>query len=235
MDSKTLSAFIGAVITTASVTYGVVNAIIIERMKIDMVGYEKKISDLEAKNGQLDSKMRSLEQPSGNIQNDMGGQAQSGNVILRKEQVSGDIHKSQTLTAQVPQKEIEDYQGNVANKIIKRSNYFEFKMTSCYLSGSVLTVEFIVTDLQDNRHLDLVNKIRMIDDSGNEYLVRRMSFGKTESTGSLGKDMIRGVPVKLKMIFDGVSGDIRYIKALQVFAFSGGAFDFTFDNVRISS
>jgi uncharacterized protein YacL (UPF0231 family) len=233
VNYKTLSAVVGAIITTSSITYGVVNVFIIEELKTDISRYEKKVSVLESQNSSFELKIQELEHALSGNENKEEGLVQNNSVVIDGVQVTNDQAKASSSPSAVAQRGAQDYKKNVSGGIVHESNSFEFRMNSCELSGSVLTLDFYVTDLRDNRHLDLSNRIRVIDDSGNEYSVKKMVFGKTISNGSIGKDMLRDVPVKMQIVFDGVNSDIKYINALQIFAYSGGAFDFTIKNIKV--
>lgn len=229
---RQLSAFAGAIITSSGITYGVVNALLIEGLKSDLKNHQREIDKLEAVNYSLEEKVENLIQNASMDTND--GKSPINNSIINN--INNNLPASPDLVTQKSSKEGSSSGSDSVTPESMTIDMFELNLTECNLSGSILTLDFLVTDLKGDRNISFFNNARIFDDAGNEYRVRTMSFGNRSSSGNIGKQMIKGVSVKFSMTFKDIPDNIRLIKALQIPASSSDPrekFDYKFNNIPV--
>jgi len=99
---------------------------------------------------------------------------------------------------------------------------FTFEIRNCILSGQSLTIDMVV--INEDRDTTLaINKARIIDDLGSEYNAGSFQLGNRVARGgwSVSNDLTSGVPIKTRIVFDGVSSTFNFIKLFEINCWGG--------------
>ena len=100
------------------------------------------------------------------------------------------------------------------------SNGFTFELKKCKMSGTKITCELFITNIEDDKQLMLYNwswsaAARIFDDMGNEYRTERAQLGNIESTGP-NNSLVSGVPTKARFSFEKVQSEASEVKLLEI-------------------
>lgn len=110
------------------------------------------------------------------------------------------------------------------------SNFFTFDLQRCQLSGASVLCEFIITNNDNDRRITIgTYDSRLFDDYGNEYKGREVRIANAGDQATL----ISGVPVKARIVFEGVSADATKITKLRVKAWAGDSFYVDYQNIPL--
>jgi uncharacterized protein YcfJ len=102
----------------------------------------------------------------------------------------------------------------------KESDGFLFEIVKCSQSDKVVTVDFIVTNNQDDRKIRMDassgGTSRLFDDAGNEIAADRVKLANKSDGSYVNHLMVSGLPTKCQFIFDGDSGKANTIARLEI-------------------
>jgi hypothetical protein len=125
-----------------------------------------------------------------------------------------------TSRASAMEKLVKDIAARQVSVNKKESDGFLFEIVKCSQSDKVVTVDFIVTNNQDDRKILLLaqngEKSRLFDDSGNEIIADMVKLANKSSGGSIEHLMVSGLPTKCQFIFDGVSPKAASIARMEI-------------------
>ena len=114
-----------------------------------------------------------------------------------------------TSRASAMEKLVKDIAARQVSVNKKESDGFLFEIVKCTQSDKVVTVDFIVTNNQDDRTVRLDARdggtSRLYDDAGNEIFADRVKLANKSGGGFVEHLMVSGLPTKCQFIFDGVS------------------------------
>ncbi|MBD2511762.1 hypothetical protein H6G91_31745 [Nostoc muscorum FACHB-395] len=99
---------------------------------------------------------------------------------------------------------------------------FTFKLTGCNRSSSFIKCDFIIQNNKYDRGLVIYAKYgakssRLIDTSGNEALATEVTIGQKTNKAYVGANMLRDVPVKATILFDGFATDNIRVIAISAY------------------
>ena len=104
------------------------------------------------------------------------------------------------------------------------SEGFAFDLQECKRLGSNVSCYFLVTSLMNDQWLRLYAdrgddwRSRMFDDQGNEYTAKEVQLGRGEnrSSGSVDNTLVKSVPVKASVSFEGIGSQTNQITLLEM-------------------
>jgi hypothetical protein len=125
-----------------------------------------------------------------------------------------------TSRASAMEKLVKDIAARQVSVNKKESDGFLFEIVKCSQSDKVVTVDFIVTNNQDDRNIRLDadggGASRLFDDAGNEIIADRVKVANNSNGGFVNHLMISGLPTKCQLIFDGVSAKATSISRMEI-------------------
>lgn len=103
---------------------------------------------------------------------------------------------------------------STSTSIKNDSNFFTFELQKCRLSGTNVICDFMITNNDKDRTLDLATSV-MFDDFNNEYYSRRSQLANSQ--GNRGQAfLVSGVPAKARLTFENVSPNAATMTLLKL-------------------
>ncbi len=110
------------------------------------------------------------------------------------------------------------------------SNFFTFDLQRCQLSGASVLCEFIITNNDSDRRIMIYEyESRLFDNFGNEYKGREVKIANAGDDATL----VSGVPVKARIVFEGVSAEATKITKLRLKAWAESSFIIEYQDIPL--
>jgi uncharacterized caspase-like protein len=126
-----------------------------------------------------------------------------------------------------------NYSSNLPLPRTVESNFFQFNLKSCGVSGTLLTCRVAVKNLEVDREIGFGSKTKVYDDLGNEYPAAKVSIG-IKSGATVYATINNGVTAEIQLTFSGWSPNANKISKFEIFVASRKSADFKVEYRDIS-
>lgn len=96
---------------------------------------------------------------------------------------------------------------------IETSNSFIFKVTNCELSGNLLKVEMLITNIDNEKRLSFHRDTYFVDDNGYTYYLRKTQIGGRQRISA---NFPKDIPLRVTLDFKDINNDFKNINLFQL-------------------
>lgn len=96
------------------------------------------------------------------------------------------------------------------------NNKLLLHLYGCRLTNDIITCSLTVQATDKDKKAYFMKDIRMFDDWGEEYKASQVQVGPKYGDGFSERTYIKGIPVKVKVIFKGVNPETQAVKVLEI-------------------
>lgn len=95
----------------------------------------------------------------------------------------------------------------------EESNNFIFKVTNCELSGNLLKVEMLITNIDNEKRLSFHRDTYFVDDNGYTYYLRKTQIGGRQRISA---NFPKDIPLRVSLQFRDINNDFKSINLFQL-------------------